>query len=262
MGRYNIETLLQAQPQGQNRKIFIHNESCEQTVGDEDFNRFRRFLTSDLILGHDWLLKGNFVQSDMFQWMLRQMEEGGHPQGRDFLVKGLTEIRDMHHSFQRRFKKSMKADTVFGIDYYLTNERGSGISGRLEEYSQELRQGTRRGLFGMGIDYWERYHLPLLHTETNFRHESSDVWGFQQLVELAQLAKAKIPVLGFTWYSLMDQFGWERGLDCSPEAAAHYPVGLVSTQNHELRKFSSRILPDLRHALLFRRAESTASLSP
>jgi hypothetical protein len=98
-------------------------------------------------------------------------------------------------------------------------------------------------------DYWNRYQLPILHTETNFADEGADEWGIKQLVELAQLPKLGIPILGFTWYSLMDQFNWDNALKGSPQDTRIYPVGLLSLPDYQPRHFTERVLPELLQAL-------------
>jgi hypothetical protein len=70
------------------RKVFVHNESCEYASDDADFNRFRRFLTSDLILGADWLLKGDFKESPTFDWIRRVFSDRPEvPRARDRLAR-------------------------------------------------------------------------------------------------------------------------------------------------------------------------------
>lgn len=255
--RFQIEKILQEKGQ---RKIFIHNESCEYRPEDPDFNQYRRFLSSDLILGQDWLLRPDYTETPMFKWLesqyVRPVVHKGDERQAEFdrarLVARLERIRERHLEFEKAFGKTMKADTVFGIDFYATCEGGNGISGRVEDYAAELKAGKRRGLAGLGQDYYARYQLPILHTETNMANDLSSKWGMQQLIELAQLQKSGIPVLGFTWYSLMDQFGWDKGLSGSPEEANRNHIGLVSTRDNDLRRFAREILPDLRHGLEFR----------
>ena len=50
-----------------------------------EFNRFRRFITSDLILGADWLLEGDFRESETHRWIA----ERGDPS----LLSGLARAK-------------------------------------------------------------------------------------------------------------------------------------------------------------------------
>jgi beta-glucosidase/6-phospho-beta-glucosidase/beta-galactosidase len=61
--------------------------------------------------------------------------------------------------------------------------------------------------------YWARYGLPLMHTETNMKEEDgSTAWLRKQWHCLMRLRQDGVPVLGFTWYSLTDQMDWDTAL--------------------------------------------------
>ncbi len=247
--RYAIELKLQKE---ERRLLFIHNESCEYQPDDFNFNEYRRFLTSDLILGQDWLLDGDYQSSDMYKWMARQYVRQDHlREDVESLVHQLEVIREYHQRFQQEFQKTMKADTVFGVDYYLACEIVQPdhvfplTKTCVDTYEKEILAGHRKGLARMCVDYWNRYQLPILHTETNFFDHGSEDWGVKQLVELAQLMKFGIPVLGFTWYSLMDQFNWDDAMMGSPNDLRLHPVGLIRLPDYEPRNFTKTILPDL-----------------
>jgi hypothetical protein len=243
--------------------VFIHNESCERHADNPDFNAYSRFLASDLILGHDWLLDGDFSRTDMFRWMCAHVVDPAHAErDTDWLIEQLAEIKAVHQLFQTRFGKTMTADTVFGVDYYAACETVKLTTGfpkptSVEHYMEEVETGQRLGLAGICVEYWNRYQLPLLHTETNFvDHEpnshvgASDDWGLKQLIELGELLRLDIPVLGFTWYSLMDQFNWHNGMQGSPRETRLHPVGLYSWPDYRPRPFTTNVLPELRERLL------------
>jgi hypothetical protein len=235
------------------RKLFLHNDSCEFRSDDQDFNKYKRFLTSDLILGGDWLLADNWDQSEMFAWMKREFGQTKEEQAG--LHAAVARIRKAHIQFEQEFGKSMKADTVFGIDYYVTCESGPGITHNPQEYKQQS-QKTRKGLYEIGMDYWDRYRLPMMHAETNMREEKGRDWMTQQLIELSSMMKSGIPVLGATWYSLMDQVGWENGLQApvirsvqeAKDTNRLNPIGLLTLEGHEMRD-SARLMRDLSKAL-------------
>jgi hypothetical protein len=262
--RERIEHYLHEQPPGEkNRIVFIHNESCEYQPDDADFNQYIRFLVSDLILGHDWLLTGDYRQSDIYQWMHRHYVQAERPAGittsasdrEQHLTAALETLKHQHLAFQQTYGKTMRADTVFGVDYYLACETVKfGFEYQLSKtciraYENEVRDGKRRGLTRICIDYWNRYLLPILHTETNNLDHCSDGWGMKQLLELALLEDYGIPILGFTWYSLMDQFNWDDALKGSPQNLRLHPVGLVSLPDYQLRTFARQVLPELQEAL-------------
>ena len=51
-----------------------------------------------------------------------------------------------------------------------------------------------------------------MHTETNMRGPQSVNWLIKQWTNLYKLMCDGIPVLGFTWYSLIDQVDWDTAL--------------------------------------------------
>ncbi len=251
--RFEIEAHLQEEGR---RVIFIHNDSCEHQPDDFHFNEFNRFLASDLILGHEWLLEDDFQKTDMYRWMARHyVRQDNLADDIQHLIVELETIKQYHILFERRFGKTMKADTVFGVDYYMACEIVK--PGHPEQltmtdvkgYEAEIRSDRRKGLARICMEYWNRYQLPILHTETNFFDHGSEEWGMKQLVELAQLPKFGIPVLGFTWYSLMDQFNWGDALSGSPKDLKLHPVGMVSWPGYEKRNFTTTVFADLMASL-------------
>lgn len=255
--RYEIQRFMQTQQK--DRMIFIHNESCERHAENSEFNHFGRFLGSDLILGQEWLLNGDFTETDIFQWMRGHYIRPGHEAADEQkLIAQLDQIRQHHLNFQNEFGKSMKADTVFGVDYYAACETVNVVHGFpkptcVNTYTEQVESGQRLGLAGICVEYWNRYQLPILHTETNFvdfdQANHGGEWGVKQLIELAQLPKFGIPVLGFTWYSLMDQFNWHNGLQGSPKENVLHPVGLYSWPEYEPRAFTREVLTPLMQVL-------------
>ncbi len=96
---------------------------------------------------------------------------------------------------------------VLGIDYYGRNERmllpdGSAL------YSEDVF-----GWYQIAKTYWQRYHKPLMHTETNiFDAALAPAWLWKQWANIIAMRGDGVPVLGFTWYSLIDQVDWDIAL--------------------------------------------------
>lgn len=283
--KMEIEKFVQKQPDPDKaRKVYVHNEAVDNKADNEFSNKYFRFMNSDLILGQDWLMKGDFKKSDMFKWMAERYvrpefkDSHGNPvtdenkirklQHHDYdkLVDQLTRLRDLHLKLKEETGKTMMDDTVFGIDYYTTNEsgisQGEPLSDKARDYIDEVESGRRKGVYGVTKEYWDRYHLPVLHTETNYPDENGDnvLWGRQQLAELRQLDKSGIPVLGANWYSLADQYAWLKFLNVSPKEVKENPEKYHETQGlmnpvknkqgiYEKRAVARELLPDLISAL-------------
>jgi len=64
--------------------------------------------------------------------------------------------------------------------------------------------------------YYDRYRLPVMHTETNLREgpngDEAVQWLWKEWASVLRLRNDGIPTVGFTWYSLTDQVDWDTAL--------------------------------------------------
>lgn len=96
---------------------------------------------------------------------------------------------------------------ITGNDYYGRNEHIRLKNGEMINASDVL------GWYLITKDYYNRYRKPVMHTETNtFDAKEAPVWLWKQWLNILQMRKDGVPVLGFTWYSLIDQVDWDIGL--------------------------------------------------
>ncbi len=96
---------------------------------------------------------------------------------------------------------------VLGLDYYGRNERLLKPDGTVIPAEDVL------GWYQLARQYYRRYRRPLMHTETNvFDKEAAPGWLWKQWINVLRLRGDGIPVLGFTWYSLVDQIDWDTEL--------------------------------------------------
>ena len=66
------------------------------------------------------------------------------------------------------------------------------------------------GWYQITKQYYERYKKPVMYTETNdFDPEKAPTWLWKQWINILKMRKDGVPVLGFTWYSLIDQVDWD-----------------------------------------------------
>jgi len=109
-----------------------------------------------------------------------------------------------------------------GNDYYITNEH------RVAEDGVTRPAGEIFGYAEITWQYYDRYRVPVMHTETNFsqgpRGDEAIDWLWKEWANVLRVRNDGIPVVGFTWYSLTDQIDWDVAL--REENNRVHPVGL------------------------------------
>lgn len=93
-----------------------------------------------------------------------------------------------------------------GNDYYVTNEH------MVHEDGSTSAAGEIFGYYVITHQYYNRYKLPVMHTETNIAEPNSIRWLQTQWANVRRLKRDGIPIYGFTWYSLTDQVDWDSAL--------------------------------------------------
>ena len=96
---------------------------------------------------------------------------------------------------------------VMGNDYYGRNEHILKPDGTMCPAEDVW------GWYQITKQYYRRYNKPVMHTETNvFDADAAPNWLWKQWINVLQMRDDGVPVLGFTWYSLIDQIDWDTGL--------------------------------------------------
>ncbi len=95
---------------------------------------------------------------------------------------------------------------IMGNDYYGRNERIILPNGESFEGEDVF------GWYLVTREYYDRYKKPVMHTETNVEAERAPHWLWKQWINVLRMRQDGVPVLGFTWYSLIDQIDWDIGL--------------------------------------------------
>jgi beta-glucosidase/6-phospho-beta-glucosidase/beta-galactosidase len=97
-----------------------------------------------------------------------------------------------------------------GNDYYTSNEHHVDANG-VTRASGEI--------FGYAVithQYYNRYHLPVMHTETNQlqgpQGDEAVRWLRKEWANVMRVRNNGVPIVGFTWYSLTDQVDWDIAL--------------------------------------------------
>ena len=188
--------------------VFIQSESSEYThparpdlLGRAHFYNERRFLPLDLTYGH-------CVCSHIYRYLT---------------AHGMTE-----QDYDFFMNQNYRFRCVMGTDYYVTNEHLLKPNGDISP------SGEFFGYYVIAKQYYDRYGLPLMHTETNiWEEEGSAQWLWKEWHCMLRLRQDGVPIVGFTWYSLTDQMDWDTAL-----RKDHHRVNTVGLYdlNRKIRK--------------------------
>ncbi len=170
--------------------IFIQSESSEYfhadnpaAIGPAEVRNAERFLSLDLNYGRR-------LDSEMYEFVMDN---------------GMT--RPEYHFF---LTHSLKHHCILGNDYYVTNEHRVSADGATRS------SGEVFGYDEITWQYYDRYRLPVMHTETNFAEgpagDEAVNWLWKEWANVLRVRNDGIPVVGFTWYSLTDQVDWDTAL--------------------------------------------------
>jgi beta-glucosidase/6-phospho-beta-glucosidase/beta-galactosidase len=189
--------------------IFINSESsefyqpccpAERVQEAADSANERRFLPLDLIFAHP-------LSKEMHDLLCSQGISPG--------------------DIEERGRRQVPRRSILGIDYYEWNER------LIDLHCQPRALGELFGWYVIASQYWQRYRKPMMHTETNkMDADGAPRWLWRQWHNVQLLARDGVPLVGFTWYSLVDQIDWSIAM--SEPVGIVYPVGLFDL-NREAR---------------------------
>lgn len=190
--------------------IFIQSESSEYfhadspaAIGPAEVRNQWRFLSLDLNYGRR-------VNSDMYEYLLEN---------------GMT--REEYRWF---LSHHLKQHCILGTDYYATNEHRVFADGHTEAAGEVF------GYAEITRQYYDRYSLPVMHTETNKREgpvgDEAVQWLWKEWANVLRMRNVGIPTVGFTWYSLTDQMDWDTALRERNDRVC--PVGLFDL-NRDIR---------------------------
>lgn len=177
-----MNAILEVQPNA----VFIQSESSEyfhaaepECIPVADFFNQKRFLSLDLTYGYP-------VAVTMYEYLLDN---------------GMTKAE--YHWFANN---EVKANCIMGNDYYVTNEH------LVQSKDQTGPSGEILGYYVITKQYFNRYYLPIMHTETNILEPDAVNWLKKQWANVYSLKQDAVPIMGFTWYSLIDQVDWDTAL--------------------------------------------------
>ena len=191
------------------RALFIQSESTEyyhaispKVEARASFLNQRRFLPLDLTYGRN-------VEAPIYQYL----NDNGLNRGE-------------YDEFMRR-GPALRGRCILGTDYYSTNEQLVHADGHTAPVGGEVF-----GYYVVMTDYERRYHLPVMHTETNFPDpDKASEWLWKQAANVRRLREDQIPIVGFTWYGLVDMVDWDVAL--REVRGTVNPVGLFDLDRRE-----------------------------
>lgn len=180
------EAILAVQPEA----LFIQSEGATYFHPTEpkaetraDFHNELRFVSFDLCYGHPIhtqiyeYLTDHGMRRDDYHWLL---EHGEH----------------------------VRPHCIMGNDYYFPNERSTPSGDENTTSSGEIF-----GYYVITKQYYDRYRMPVMHTETNLAEpDRAPAWLWKEWCSMKKLKFDGVPILGFTWYSLTDQVDWDTQL--------------------------------------------------
>jgi beta-glucosidase/6-phospho-beta-glucosidase/beta-galactosidase len=177
-----MHAILNIQPDA----TFIQSESSEYFHAiDPAASPLARFLNQKRFLSLD-LTYGYPLNATMYEYLLSN---------------GLTS-----KEYRWFTDNQVKAKCIMGNDYYVTNEHIVHPDGHTQA------AGEIFGYYVITAQYYRRYRLPIMHTETNIRMPACKEWLLKQWANVHRLKHDGIPVIGFTWYSLTHQVDWDSAL--------------------------------------------------
>ena len=121
---------------------------------------------------------------------------------RYLLHSGMSEAEYLWFMGQRE----LRAHCIMGTDYYITNEHVLQRDGR------SIGAGDVYGYYVITRQYYDRYRIPVMHTETNRTAKYATEWLWKEWMNLLRLREDGVPIVGFTWFGLVDMKDWDTAL--------------------------------------------------
>ncbi|MBV9673489.1 MAG: family 1 glycosylhydrolase [Verrucomicrobia bacterium] len=176
----------------------------ESLVADVERRMLRRHIVMDLILGrvndshplHHWLIQNGFTEFDL-QWLARNRQD----------------------------------IDVIGLDYY--NHTEVEIYTSKEGYYRQRTATKPLGLYRAAQDYWRRYNVPFMITETSATGSeiAKRKWFLKCIDDVKHLRADGFPCIGFTWWPLFDHLDWDGAM--LHQTGHIHPVGIYTLQRLE-----------------------------
>ncbi len=177
-----MEAIAKVQPD----VTFIQSESSEyfhpedpSCCAQADFLNLKRFLSLDLSYAHS-------IKVPHYKYLMEN---------------GMTDAE-----YEWFMNNQIRGKCIMGTDYYASNEHIVHADGSTSA------SGEIFGYYVITQQYYTRYRLPVMHTETNIAEPNSVNWLQKEWANLYRFQQDGFPIVGFTWYGLLDQVDWDTAL--------------------------------------------------
>ena len=122
------------------------------------------------------------------------------------------------------FQRNAQTLDIIGLDYYEHTE--VELYTTPEGYYRQRSLHPPMGLYGAARDYWSRYHIPLMVTETSAGGGDEDklAWLQKSVNDVRRLRAEGFPVIGYTWWPVFDHLDWDGAL--LHQTGHIHPVGI------------------------------------
>jgi beta-glucosidase/6-phospho-beta-glucosidase/beta-galactosidase/glycosyltransferase involved in cell wall biosynthesis len=110
------------------------------------------------------------------------------------------------------FRSNPQQPDILGLDYYPHSDwQLEGIGGGR---FRQVRSDNPAGLYGVANDYYNRYGLPMMLTETSVEGQAinREIWLDTNIDDIRRLRQEGIPMLGLFWWPMIDQVDWDGAL--------------------------------------------------
>lgn len=208
--------------------VIVHVDTVERATTDDErlfedmeIRNLRRFVVTDLMSGRigprhpltGWLSKRGLTEADM-DWFARRAV--------------LPDILGLDYYPQAEVRLFMRPGPD-GID--VAGQEDPLQAGAIDklfdaDHRSRVPEVWPTGLYQIAREYYDRYRIPLMITETNWAGpvEHRLRWLEYCVGEVRRLRAAGFPMMGFTWYGAYDHLDWGYALRL-PSGHIHH-VGL------------------------------------
>jgi len=184
----------------------------------------RGFLAYDLLTGR------LTPEHPLFTWLLRN---GARPDELAGLAESAIPLDALGLNFYPQWStQQVSVDRKGRIAYQAVEQDGAGFTDLIK-------------------DYWERYRVPILITETSARGpvEVRERWLEASVAAIRQLREKGIPVLGYTWFPLFTMIDWRYRFGRQPLREYLLDLGLytLAPEDSGRRWDATPLVEDFKH---------------